>query len=135
MMGLLASVKATFIAAGVALAVGFGAGWTAQGWRWDAAVKDAYEEAMADFQAQQEKDQRVAREAARREAQRRERQREVAREVPNVVEAVRSSADCTADAELVGLWNEAARAAAGATVAAGGDAAVPEPRGDQSPDG
>lgn len=126
MLRLLSGWKTTLIAAGIAAAVGFGAGWKTQGWRWDAALADAREQAIEDFKAQQAEDTAISREGLKRGERREQRVRVIEKEVPRVVTEVVTRSDCRLPGDYVRVLNDAVRA--NSPDAAGvGDASVPDP--------
>lgn len=121
-------------AAGLTLAIGFGAGWTVQGWRCDAAKTEALERAQRRFNEQLAKQQDEAekyehdREASRAESRdRQERIREIYRtvEVPG---------ECAAPDAVRGLLDDAVRRA-NARAAGESPPAVPGPSAPAEPAG
>jgi hypothetical protein len=107
-------------------ALGFGAGWKVQGWRWDAARADAYEAGLAAARSQLQIDMLLLQEQLERERAREAEVRTIYREVPRVQQQTRDQPDCRVGDDFVRLWNRAASAATPGA-AGRGDAALPAP--------
>jgi len=91
------------IAAGVALAVTFVAGWTVNGWRHDGALKKALQEKIELQQAYDE----YAREVAAKFQNQQAEQAIVYRNLKRKINDVTDNRICFADGNALSLWNSA----------------------------
>ena len=99
----MSTIQQKLIALAVLLAVSFGAGWTINGWRYEASEKQALEKLAASNKTLDEVSREYVRLYNERKAETKIIYREIIKEIPNVTD----NRVCFADAAALSLWNQA----------------------------